>query len=260
VVTYHADILRQRALWPVFAPVRRAILAKSRRVIVPTEHHIRYSEVLPHVREKCTVVPFGIAPDRYVLDDAARAQAADLRRRYGTFVLFVGRLVHYKGLATLIEAMHDVQAPLVVVGEGPLRAEAEAAIDTFGLRHRVTLVGAVDQGTLNAYLEACAVLALPSVSRAENLGMILLEGMLFGKPLVTTRLPSGVSVVNEDGSTGFQVRPRDPGELAGALRRLLADEGLRARMGAASRARLETHFSLTRMVTGHREVYREALR
>jgi rhamnosyl/mannosyltransferase len=124
----------------------------------------------------------------------------------------------------------------------------------------VTLVGAVDQGTLNAYLEACAVLALPSVSRAENFGMILLEGMLFGKPLVTTRLPSGVSVVNEDGSTGFQVRPRDPGELAGALRRLLADEGLRARMGAASRARLETHFSLTRMVAGHREVYREALR
>jgi rhamnosyl/mannosyltransferase len=260
VVTYHADILRQRALWPLFAPVRRAILAKSRRVIVPTEQHIRYSDVLPSVRDKCVVVPFGISPERYALDDGARAQAAELRARHGTFVLFVGRLVHYKGLATLIEAMHDVDAPLVVVGEGPLRAEAEAAIDAFGLRDRVTLVGAVSQAALNAYLEAAAVLALPSVSRAENFGMILLEGMLFGTPLVTTRLPSGMSAVNEHGTTGFQVEPRDPRALAQALRRLLADEGLRAKMGTAARARLDSHFSLARMIQGHREVYRQVLR
>jgi rhamnosyl/mannosyltransferase len=259
-VTYHADILRQRALWPLFAPVRRAILAKSRRVIVPTEQHIRYSDVLPSVRDKCVVVPFGISPERYALDDGARAQAAELRARHGTFVLFVGRLVHYKGLATLIEAMHDVDAPLVVVGEGPLRAEAEAAIDAFGLRDRVTLVGAVSQAALNAYLEAAAVLALPSVSRAENFGMILLEGMLFGTPLVTTRLPSGMSAVNEHGTTGFQVEPRDPRALAQALRRLLADEGLRAKMGTAARARLDSHFSLARMIQGHREVYRQVLR
>jgi rhamnosyl/mannosyltransferase len=260
VVTYHADILRQRALWPIFAPVRRAILAKCRRVIVPTEHHIRYSDVLPTVREKCAVVPFGIPSQGYALDADGRAEAAALRRRHGTFVLFVGRLVHYKGLAALIEAMHDVDAPLVVVGDGPLRAEAEAAIDAFGLRHRVTLVGAVPQRTLNAYLEACAVLTLPSVSRAENFGMILLEGMLFGKPLVTTRLPSGMSAVNEDGTTGLQVEPRDPRALAEALRRLLADDGLRSAMGAAARARLDSHFSFARMIEGHRRIYREALR
>jgi rhamnosyl/mannosyltransferase len=214
---------------------------------------------LPHLREKCVVVPFGISPARYALDDAGRAKVAELRSRHGAFVLFVGRLVHYKGLATLIEAMQAVQAPLVVVGEGPLRAEAEAAIDAFGLRERVTLVGAVTQPVLNAYLEACAVLALPSVSRAENFGMILLEGMLFGKPLVTTRLPSGVSIVNEDKTTGFQVEPGEPRALAEALRRLLADDDLRASMGAASRARFASHFSSARMVAGHREVYREVV-
>jgi rhamnosyl/mannosyltransferase len=113
---------------------------------------------------------------------------------------------------------------------------------------------------LNAYLEACAVLTLPSVSRAENFGMILLEGMLFGKPLVTTRLPSGMSAVNEDGTTGLQVEPRDPRALAEALRRLLADDGLRSAMGAAARARLDSHFSFARMIEGHRRIYREALR
>jgi rhamnosyl/mannosyltransferase len=260
VVTYHADILRQRMLWPVFAPVRQAILAKSRRVIVPTENHIRHSTVLARLRDKCVVVPFGISPERYVLDDAARARAAELRRRHGNFVLFVGRLVHYKGLPTLVEAMRSVEAQLVIVGDGPLRHEAEAAIDQFGLRDRVTLVGAAAQADLNAYLEACSVLTLPSVSRAENFGMILLEGMLFGKPLVTTRLPSGVGVVNADGETGFQVEPRDARALAAALNRLLGDDDLRARMGAASRARLESHFSLERMIAGHRQVYREALR
>jgi rhamnosyl/mannosyltransferase len=260
VVTYHADIIRQRALWPLFVPTRKAILARSRRIVVPTEQHVRYSEVLPPLAAKCTVVPFGISPRRYQLDDAGRARAAALRARHGKFVLFAGRLVHYKGVATLIESMRDVDGQLVVVGDGPLRAEAEAALARHALGARVTLAGAVSQAELNAHLEACAVLALPSLSRSENFGMILLEGMLFGKPLVTSRLRSGVEAVNEDGVTGLTVEPRDPRALAAALSRLLADDALRAAMGAAARARLERRFSLAQMVAGYRAVYLDAAR
>jgi rhamnosyl/mannosyltransferase len=89
--------------------------------------------------------------------------------------------------------------------------------------------------------------------------MTLLEGMLFGKPLVTTRLQSGVEIVNEDGRTGLQVEPRNPAATAAALNRLLSDDTLRAKMGAAGRARLETVFSHEKMVSGYREIYEQAL-
>jgi glycosyltransferase involved in cell wall biosynthesis len=259
VVTYHADIIRQRALWPLYGPTRKAILARARRVVVPTELHIRYSSVLSALRHKCTVVPFGISSERYRLDGDGPARVAALRARFGKFVLFVGRIVHYKGLAELVESMRDVDAQLVVVGDGPLRALTEGAIDASRLRARVTLAGSVSQAELNAYLEACAVLVLPSVSRAENFGMILLEGMLFGKPLVTTRLRSGVAAVNAHGETGLVVEPRDLRGLARALSTLLADDALRARMGAAARARLDSRFSLRQMVDGYRDVYRKAI-
>jgi rhamnosyl/mannosyltransferase len=258
VATYHADIMRQRLLWPVFAPTRRVILNRCRRILVGTEQHIRYSDVLSRLRHKCTVIPFGIARERYELGEAGRARAAALRERYGKFVLFVGRFVSYKGVPTLIESMRSVDGHLVVVGDGPMRPAVEEAIARHGLASRVSLVGAVPQAELNAYLEACAVLALPSVSRAENFGMILLEGMLFGKPLVTSRLRSGVEAVNEEGRTGLVVEPRDPAALAAALSRLLSDDALRASMGAAARARLEGHFSVEKMIAGYRAAYAEA--
>jgi rhamnosyl/mannosyltransferase len=259
VVTYHADVIRQRALWPLYVPTRSAILSLARSIVVPTECHVRYSAVLAPLAHKCVVVPFGLSPERYRLDEAGRARVAALRSRYGAFVLFAGRLVHYKGLTELVESVRDVDGRLVVVGDGPQRALTESIIDEFHLRARVSLVGAVSQAELNAYLEACAVLVLPSVSRSENFGMILLEGMLFGKPLVTTRLRSGVEAVNEDGVSGLVVEPRDPRALAGALNVLLADDARRAAMGRAARARLDSHFSLARMIDGYRAVYAEAV-
>ncbi|HVZ85495.1 MAG TPA: glycosyltransferase [Polyangia bacterium] len=259
VVTYHADVVRQKALRPLYGPVRRAVLARSRRIVVPTENHIKYSEVLPAFADRCTVVPFGISPARYRLTGAARARAAELRARHGRFVLFVGRLVYYKGLPQLIEAMREVEGDLVVAGDGPLRRETERKVEALGLGGRVTLAGLLPQAELNAHFEACEVLVLPSISRSEGFGMTQLEAMLFGKPLVTTRLPSGVQLVNEDGRTGIQVPPDDPRALAAALNRLLADGELRAAMGAAARERVERRFSLEQMIRGYRDVYRQAL-
>jgi glycosyltransferase involved in cell wall biosynthesis len=196
------------------------------------------------------------------MTSASRRRAAEVRARHGRFVLFVGRLVYYKGLPQLIESMREVDSSLgklVIVGDGPLRREAEAKIASLQLQERVTLVGAVPQAELNAYLEACQLLVLPSISRSEGFGMTQLEGMLFGKPLVTTRLLSGVQLVNVDGQTGLQVPPLDSPALAGALTRLLADDALRVSMGAAALERVKSRFSLEQMIRGYREAYRQAL-
>jgi glycosyltransferase involved in cell wall biosynthesis len=262
VVTYHADVIRQKVLKPFYGPIRRAVLKRSRGIVVPTENHIRYSEVLPAFADKCTVVPFGISRPRYLMTTASRARARELRERHGRFVLFVGRLVYYKGLPQLIESMCDVDPTLgglVIVGDGPLRGEVEAKIASLQVQSRVTLAGAVSQAELNAYLEACQLVVLPSISRSEGFGMTQLEGMMFGKPLVTTRLPSGVQLVNVDGQTGLQVPPLDARALSGAFTRLLSDDALRVSMGAAALERVESRFSLDEMIRGYREAYRQAL-
>jgi glycosyltransferase involved in cell wall biosynthesis len=259
VVTYHADVIRQRRLKAFYGPIRDAVLRRCRRIVVPTENHVRFSEVLPGHAGKCVVVPFGISEVRYRLDAAGRTLADQLRARHGRFVLFVGRLVYYKGVDVLVESMSQVDAPLLIVGDGPLRPQIAARIASLGLAARVHMVGAMRQAQLNAHLDACAILALPSVSRSEGFGMTLLEGMLFAKPLVTTRLPSGVQMVNDDGRTGLQVPPSDPLALAAALNALMADETRAQTMGAAGRERLETHFSLAQMLRGYRDVYRQAL-
>jgi glycosyltransferase involved in cell wall biosynthesis len=260
VITYHSDIVRQKRLRAFYGPVQRAVLARSRRIVVPTQNHVRYSDLLPGFADKCTVVPFGISEQRYALTPESRELAAALRRRHGRFILFVGRLVYYKGVSDLVEAMRKVDAPLVIVGDGPLRTALDEQVRSSGLGGRVFLAGALPQSELNAHFEACDVLALPSVSRAEGFGMTLLEGMVFGKPLVTTRLPSGIQVVNVDGETGLQVKPRDTVELASALNRLLADDVLRATMGVAARRRVDEVFSLEGMIRGYRKVYEQALR
>jgi glycosyltransferase involved in cell wall biosynthesis len=259
VVTYHSDVIRQKVFKPLYGPVRDAILTRSRRIIVPTENHIRFSEVLPRFGDKCDVVPFGISGRRYELSDEDRRIAAGLRQRYGRFILFVGRLVYYKGITDLIQAMRTVDGTLVIAGDGPLRGSVEEAIRTNGLESRVAMLGAVPQPVLNAHLEACEVLVLPSALRAEGFGMALLEGMLFGKPLVTTRLRSGVRAVNVDGETGLQVEPNDPVALAAALNRLLSEDALRAAFGAAARKRVREVFSLDAMVRGYRDVYRRVV-
>ncbi|MFL5304558.1 MAG: glycosyltransferase [Polyangia bacterium] len=140
-----------------------------------------------------------------------------------------------------------------------MRGEVEKNIRSLHLSGRVSVTGFLSQSDLNAHLEACALLVLPSVSRSEGFGMTQLEAMLFGKPSITTRLPSGVRLVNEHGSTGIQVPPGDARALADALNQLLGNADVRATMGAAASERLETHFSLTQMIGGYRDVYRQAL-
>jgi rhamnosyl/mannosyltransferase len=128
-----------------------------------------------------------------------------------------------------------------------------------GLGARVKFVGFIPDPLLVAYFETCDVFCMPSVERAEQFGLVQLEAMYCSKPVVTTRLGTGVEYVTLDGETGLVVPPQDPPALANALRTLLADPALRARMGAAGRQRIESVFSVEQMVHKTVDVYRRVL-
>lgn len=265
VATYHADIVRQRALKPFYKPVLRAFLKRQRRVFVATHSHIENSEFIGDLGEKCSVIPFGISPSKLAPTARSRTLAAELRNRHGRFILFVGRLVEYKGLAHAIEAMAKLATThpdwkLVIVGDGPLNQALRSQASQLGIQAKVHFEGHVESNEdLNAYYEACEIFLLPSITKAEAFGMVLLEAMSFAKPLVTTQLSSGVREVNQDGVSGIQVPVADAPALGAALAKLCASESLRARLGQGALARYNSNYTADAMVRAYREEYLEIL-
>lgn len=260
VVSYHSDVVRQRRFVPIYRPILRRFLARAGRIAVPTRHHVDSSEFLPEFSPKCRVIPFGIDPRELEPRRGEIATVAALRQRYGDYALFVGRLVEYKGLPVLLRAAKSLDQSVVIVGEGPALDDLRSLAGELGISERVHFAGRVgDRATLGAYYRASRCVVLPSISRAEAFGMTLLEAMACGRPLVSSRLDTGVSEVNEDGVTGLQVAPSDPEALATALRRILSDEALASRFGEAGLARFRERYSRAAMISSYRALYAETI-
>jgi rhamnosyl/mannosyltransferase len=171
-------------------------------------------------------------------------------------VFTVGRHVYYKGFEVLIRALRTVDAELWIGGRGPMTEHYRAAAQEAGVADRVRFLGFIADQELVAYYDACDVFCMPSTERAEQFGLVQLEAMHCGKPVVATRLGTGVEYVTRDGVNGLLVAPRDEASLAAALNRLLADPALRRQYGEAGRQRVATEFSVQQMVDRTVALYR----
>jgi rhamnosyl/mannosyltransferase len=257
VVTWHSDVVRQRWLGRLSRPIARRLLARADAVCVATPNHVRSSEILPEFAGKIRTCPFGVDLATVHADPAATAA---VRARFGArpIVLAAGRLVYYKGFDVLVEAMRGLDATLLVVGDGELRAPIAARIGALGLGDRAFLLGEVDD--VRPYFAACDVFVLPSTHRSEAFGIVQLEAMAAGKPVVSTRLGTGVDWVNAHELTGLTVPPGDAPALSAAIARLLASPALRARFGENGRRRVEQGFTTAVAAESVLAVYRELVR
>ena len=257
VVTYHSDIVRQKLLGRAFRPLLEHFLRRASAIIATSPGYIESSEVLTRFRERCRVIPLGIDARRF--DRVDETEVRRLRARFGPrIVLGVGRLIYYKGFEHLIRAMRDVDARLLIIGEGPLRARLERERDALGPNaHRVVLLG--DAGDAAPYFRAADVFALASTARSEAFGIVQLEAMACGVPVVNTRLASGVPFVSPNEVTGITVPPGDSRALAAALNKLLNDPELRAKYGEAGRRRVAEEFTAELMAGRTLRLYREVL-
>jgi glycosyltransferase involved in cell wall biosynthesis len=258
ITTYHSDVVRQKWLGRAFEPFLTAILKRSSRIVCTSEAYLDSSPVLERFRDKCVVIPYGIPPTSIGENDIR--QAAAIRQRYGSrLIVTVGRLVYYKGLEYLIEAMRRVHGKLLIIGDGPLRDSLARRIAESGLSDRVELVGEIQNDQLAPYYRAADVFAFPSIARSEAFGIVQLEAMACGLPVVNTNLDSGVPSVSRHNETGFTVPPRDPMKLAEALNTLLADRPLCARFASAARNRVRTEFTAEVMTRRITDLYRDVL-
>ena len=237
VITWHSDIVRQRASLQFYRPFLKRLLQSADTIILPTPAHYSSSQQLPQwvSRDRTRVVPFGVDYARFMQRPAL---ADEIRRRYGNpFLIFaLGRHVYYKGLEYLIRAIRDIpEAQAIIGGKGPLTAQLTSLANELAVADRIHFVGRIADADLAAYYHACDVFCMPSVERAEAFGIVQLEAMACGKPVVCCRLGNGVNWVNVDGTTGLAVEPRDPSALAKALQTLRDDTELRSRLGTQAR-------------------------
>jgi rhamnosyl/mannosyltransferase len=259
VVWYHHDIVRQKILGFLLRPLQLALLSRADAIVATSRAYAESSAALRAHRNKVRVIPLGIDADKLV-DDAAVARSIEIRKRFDRpLVVFVGRLVHYKGLGCLIEAMRGLRAQLLIVGSGPLEGELRALTARLGLEGQVLFQAVPRSESVAPYLLACDLAVLPSIDRTEAFGLSLLEAMACGKPVIATELGTGTSWVCEDGVNGLVVPPRDSGALRRAIERLLSDPELSRRLGEAGRRKARSLFSLSGMAGSFVELYRKLL-
>jgi len=202
------------------------------------------------------VIPFGV--ERPVESASVAARAEEIRREMKQpFVLFVGRLVGYKGVDVLIDALRHSSVSAVIVGDGPIKGTLEAQTHAAGISDRVRFAGQVSNDELAALYRACDLFVLPSVTRQEAFGVVQIEAMSRAKPVVSTELGTGVSWVNVHGVTGLVVPPHDPVALCDAIERLLGNLMERQKMGTAAAERARSVFAVDRMVNAILATYHE---
>lgn len=255
VVTYHSDIVRQKALLRLYQPLKQRFLQGVDSIVATSPNYLASSAVLDRYRDKTRVITFGLDKSSYPEPDQARLD--DWRARVGPkFFLFVGVLRYYKGLHILLDAVAGTDYPVVIVGAGPIEAELKARALQLGLKN-VMFVGAVDELDKAALLKLCYAVAFPSHLRSEAFGISLLEGAMMGKPMISSEIGTGTTYINVHGETGLVVPPSDHEALRAAMRALWEDAQMAQEMGRRAEARYWQLFTSAQMADSYTRLYQE---
>ena len=255
LVTYHSDIVRQKHLLRLYQPLKNRFLKSVDAIVATSPNYLASSEVLERYPDKTRTITYGLDKSIY---PAAKQELMDKwRARVGErFFLFVGVLRYYKGLHILLDAVANSDYPVVIVGAGPIEAELKAHAERLGLKH-VLFVGAVGEDDKVALLTACYAVAFPSHLRSEAFGISLLEGAMYGKPMISSEIGTGTTYINIDGDTGLVVPPSDPQALGEAMRKLWDNPQMAADMGKRAEARYWELFSSETMAKNYVALYEE---
>jgi len=257
IITYNSDIIKQKVLKYFYFPLMNVFLSRAHKIITSSENFLSSSHILSAYRDKTTVIPFGLEPPP--LQSALMDRINHWRLTVGeNFFLFVGVFRHYKGLTFLLQAVKNTSIPVLLLGAGPLESQLRAQKTALRLE-QVKFLGQLSDVDKFALIYLSRAVVLPSHLPAESFGFALLEGLACGKPLISTELGTGTSVVNKQGVTGFVVPPGEPQALRQAMETLLNNEQLAKEMGDAARKHFTKYFTVDKMVDAYLKVYERVL-
>ena len=255
VVTYHSDIIRQRHLLKIYRPLQWKFLSDMSRIVATSPNYLATSDVLAKYKHKVIVIPIGLDKTTYPVPSAKKL--AYWRDKLDPkFFLFVGVIRYYKGLHILMEALQGTDYPVLIVGAGPIETELKIQVAQLGLRN-VHFFGFLLEVDKVALLMLCYGVLFPSHLRSEAFGISLVEGAMYGKPMISSEIGTGTSFINIGDETGLVVPPSDPLALRQAMRYLWEHPEHAVAMGRRAEARYLNQFTADQMVGGYVKLYNE---
>ena len=244
VLSWHSDIVKQKKLLTLYKPLLKYLLNRADMIFVATEGHIDGSDFLPEYREKCRILPYGITVEDYLNIDRKPILTEKLTDKNSVKVFFTGRLVYYKGVDVLLKAFRLVNGcELFIAGTGELEAELKAYAKEHNMEDKVHFLGFLPDDELKQAYADCDIFVLPSVAKSEAFGIVQLEAMVYGKPVINTLLPSGVPHVSIHKKTGLTVPPSDFESLSAAILALARNRELREEYGKNAADRVMENFN-----------------
>jgi glycosyltransferase involved in cell wall biosynthesis len=269
VVTHHSDVIKQKILKYGLRPFECVVYNQTARILTTSYQYIDGSKFLNAYTNKLSSLPLGLDSSKYTNPSKeAIAYGRSLKARYSRLNselnsepiwLAVGRLVYYKALHIAIEALVQVPGTLIIIGVGPLELELKALAKKLGVENRIAWLGRVSEDELIGAYQAATALWFPSNIRSEGFGMVQLEAMASGCPVINANIPgSGVPWVSRHQLEGLTVPINDSMALTLAARRLLNEPGLHSRLATAGRARAQ-YFSHVTMAERSFDIYEQAL-
>lgn len=257
VVTYHADIIKQKTLLQIYFLLRNCFLSSVDRLITTSPHYYKSSTVLEKYHDKTSIIPIGLDKSTYKVPSPLTIEK--WKNKFpGRFFLFVGQLRYYKGLHILLRAAQNKPYPIVIVGSGPMENNLKVMATKLQLNN-IHFLGTLSEEDKIALFKLCYCVVFPSNLRAEAFGISLLEGAMYGKPLISTEIKSGTSYINENNVSGLVVEPNDPDVFAKAMDRLWQNPELATQMGKEAEARYWKLFTAKQMAASHFNLYQELL-
>lgn len=254
VVWWHSDIIRQKKMMFFYKPIMEAFLKRADIIVVATQGHIDSSKYLGKYKEKCRIIPYGINYNEMMQGISEKHLL--VTKSDSIKLLFIGRLVYYKGVSVLIDAMKKVKnVDLFLIGSGPLKGELLQQVHDLNLDGNVHFLGDLKDDELKACLRDCDIFVLPSIANSEAFGIVQIEAMAFGKPVINTNLPTGVPYVSLDGISGITVEPDEPNALAEAIQFLADHKEIREKYGKEGIKRVIEFFNRDIMLDQLYDIY-----
>ena len=257
VVHWHSDVVNQKKALKFYEPLQNWLLKRADAVIVTSQAYLDASKALARYRNKTSVIPIGITA---LKTENKTFEHPPIKKRFPNrkIIFALGRMSHYKGFNVLIDSAPLLRPDAIIVigGEGELLENYRKQVLEKNLSDKVVFVGNVHDEDLVRFFEAADVFCLPSLLRSEAFGVVLLEAMAMGKPIVASDIPgSGVPWVNQHAVTGLNVPVGDSQSLAAALNLLLSDERLANALGMAGKARFQAEFQASAMIERIKTLY-----
>lgn len=260
LIHWHSDIIKKGFIYWLIKPIERYILNKSIKIIVATNEYAKDSFPLKNYQKKITIIPYSIKPT-IISSRIKKKYFNKYKSLYKkNIILFVGRFVNYKGINFLINSAKYIQdnSLILIAGSGDLGRKLKKTITKNS--NKILLINQPSDEEINYLYSMATIFCLPSINKAEAFGIVLIEAMSHGLPLVTFKIRgSGVNFINQNNVTGRVVDKINGEDLADSINKILNSTTLLNKYSTNSKERFKKLFSEEIFVRNIHKTYKNIL-